>query len=144
MRNEKRHAHIIKVNSGVGWSSAFWQMQDPHYKKSPDSHKTFLLSSQEISTENKFAQPEFYPISLSSHQFLIYVSFKVIHYCSASHYIFYVVAFMHNEDASELQRFYQLKLEYKCCLRAIYGIYFFKSKKRFLGQFICFRENYAT
>ena len=31
---------------------------------------------------------------------------------------------MHNEDASELQRFYQLKQEYKLCLRAIYGIYF--------------------
>ena len=23
MRNEKRHAHVIKANSGVGWSSAF-------------------------------------------------------------------------------------------------------------------------
>ena len=31
---------------------------------------------------------------------------------------------MHNEDASELQRLYQLKQEYKCCLRAIDGTYF--------------------
>ena len=37
--------------------------------------------------------------------------------------------FMHNEDGSELQSFYQLKQEYKCCLRAIYGVYFRRVRK---------------